>query len=194
MNGSFPWSFRMIMSSSSGESAVEQNWHGAIQAMFGSAPFIALVPDGTLWTYTSSSTLDSTFHQTTKTTTNTNVPGTATTSLPYHVASVVTWRTAFSAKYGRGRWYLPALSTGALATGGYAMSATAATDVAGAVNAAIAAWAGVLNPVLWHAKGSKTGPGPNSTDPIIGGDVPSGFDTQRRRADKLVPVRVALTF
>lgn len=194
MDSAFPWSFGMVMSSSQAEAAVEANWHGSMTAMFNSATFQALVPTTVVLTYTSSSTLDSHFHQTTKTRTNATVAGTATTSLPPHVSEVVTWRTAFSTRYGTGRWYLPPLSTGALATGGYLLSSAAVTDIVGAVNIAVAAWSGVINPVLLHRKGSKTGPGPLSTDPITGGDVPNAFDTQRRRADKLVPARVSLTF
>lgn len=194
MNSAFPWSFRMVMSSSSGESAAESNWHASILAMFNSAPFLALVPASTELTYTYSSTLDSTFHQTTKTQSTAAVSGSATASLPYHVAEVVTWRTGFATRYGRGRWYLPPLATSALATAGYVLSTTAVTDIVGAVNAAIAAWAGVLNPVLLHRKATKNGPGALSTDPIVSGDVPNGLDTQRRRGDKLVPVRSSLTF
>jgi hypothetical protein len=114
--------------------------------------------------------------------------------MPYHIASVVTWRTGFAARYGHGRWYLPGFATTALATGGYTMAAAAAADVQAAVNIAIAAWSGILNPVLYHAKGTKNGPGANSTDPIVAGDVPNGFDTQRRRGDKFVPTRLSLTF
>lgn len=194
LNSSFPWSFSMVMSSSEGESAVETAWHASITDMIGSTGLVALIPADTALTYTYSSTLDSTFHQTTKTQTNATLPGTGGASLPYHVAEVVTWRTSFATRYGRGRWYLPPLTTAAMAAGGYILSSTAQGDIVTAVNAAITAWSGVLNPVLLHRKGTRSGPGPLSTDPIVGGDVPNGLDVQRRRADKFTPARTSLTF
>lgn len=187
LNDSFPWSFRMYMVSPDSEATVESTWHGSIKSMWNSAPFNALISSTNHFTGTSSSTLNASWKQTTKTTTDEDLPGTGVQSLPYECAHVVTWRTALANKMGHGRWYLPAMTTGALATGGYVLSTTAVTDIVGAVNIAIAAWAGALTPVILHRKTL-------TTDNVIKGDVPDGVYVQGRRADKRVPARTSLTF
>jgi len=191
---SFPWSFRMYSTSAATEEAAQTAWSSAIVAMFSSEGFAAIVPSTVELTSTYTSTMNADWKQTTKTSTDESVVGTGATSLPYHVCEVVTWRTAQATRYGHGRWYLPCLATTALASGGYYLASAAVGDIVSAVNAAISAWTGTLQPVILHRKGTKSGPGPLTTDNIISGDVPDGFDTQRRRADKRVPARQSLTF
>lgn len=194
LNGSSAWSFRSYATSSGAESAVQTAWNSGIAAMFASSGFAGLLPTTVELTYTYTSTMNANWKQTTKTQTNLSVVGTATTSMPYHVSEVVTWRTAQATKYGHGRWFLPPLAVTALATGGWSLSSTAQGDIVTAVNAAITAWGSTVNLVILHRNGTKSGPGPLTTDPVIGGDVPNLLDTQRRRADKIVPSRVSLTF
>lgn len=191
---SFPWSFRMYSTSSATESVAETNWNSGISAMFNTAAFLALLPVGVNVTGTYTSTMNSNWKQTTKTSSTLAIDGTATTALPYEICEVVTWRTAQSTHYGHGRSYLPCLGTGALATGGYYLSSTAQGDIQSAVNALLSQIIGTLQPVILHRKGTKSGPGPLTTDNIIAGDVPNGFAVQRRRADKRVPTRVSLSF
>jgi hypothetical protein len=194
LNSAYAWSFRSYATSPDSEGAVQAAWNSGIVAMFGVSAFQALVPTEVELTYTYTSTMNSNWKQTTKTQNDVSVVGSATTSLPYHVSEVVTWRTAQATKYGHGRWFLPPLGVTALATGGFSLSAAAQTDIVSAVNAAITAWGSTLSLVILHRNGTKSGPGPLTTDPVIGGDVPNILNTQRRRADKIVPSRVALTF
>jgi hypothetical protein len=194
LSGGFPWSIGMVSTSSANEATAQSTWDSAINAIFTNASFIALVPTGTEWTFTSTSTADASFRQTTMTRNTHAVSGTATQGLPYQTCEVVTWRTAQATKWGRGRWYLPGLASTALATGGYVLSATAVSDIVAAVNAAIAIWIGSLNMQILHKRGSLSGPGANTLTPITGGDVANKLVIQRRRADKLVPTRTALTY
>lgn len=190
----FTWSFGMYSISGATESSAESSWHNGVNAMFTTSAFAALLPVGVnlLGTYTS--TMSAAWKQTTKTQTLATISGTATTSLPPHVAEVVTWRAAAATRYGRGRWYLPCLATTSLATGGYIMSSAAQGDIVSAVNALLSTTVGTLQFVLLHRHGTKSGPGPLTTDNIVAGDVGNTFDTQRRRAEKIVVTRSPLTF
>jgi hypothetical protein len=194
LEGGFPWSIGMVSTSSAAESAAETSWSAAIQAMWAVSGFIDLVPAGTVLTYTSSSTASADFKQTTKTTTDLSLAGNATAGLPYQVAEVVTWRTTSATKWGRGRWYLPPLSPTALATAGFVLSAAAVTAIVDGVNAAIAEWSGTLNPQILHRKNTISGPTADTLTAISGGDVSDKCVIQKRRADKYVPTRTALTF
>lgn len=190
----FPWSISMVSTSSASESAAQTVWDNGIVAMWGSAAFNALVPAGTKLTYTSTSTANALFKQTTKTTNTHNTPGTATASLPYQVGEIVTWRTAQATKWGRGRWYLPPLGPGALATAGLVLSTTAVGDIVAAVNAGLTIWVASLNFQIVHRKNTLSGPLADTLTPISGGDVADKLVIQRRRGDKYVPIRTALTF
>lgn len=195
IEAAFPWSFRSYSTSTSAESAAETTWHTGIAAMFNSTGLQSMLATGTSLTYTYTSTMDAAWHQTTKTQTNATIAGTATTSLPFHVAECVTWRSAFATRYGRARWYLPPLATGALATGGYYMSAAAVGDIVTAVNAFLSNITATIQLVILHRHGTKNGSiTPLAFTPITGGDVGDSFDTQRRRADKRTEARTSLTY
>lgn len=194
INSSFPWSIRMYSTSSSSEAAAETTWSSAIAALFDSSGFAALLPSTVNMDSTYTSTMSAAWKQTTKTTTSASLVGGATQSLPYRTCEIVTWDTAQATRYGRGRWYLPCLAVGALATDGYTLSSTAQNDIVTAVNAFLTASVGSLQFVILHRRGTKTGPGPLTTDNIVSGSVPNTFASQRRRADKVVPTRVSLTF
>lgn len=194
IGGSFPWSLRMYATASGSEAAVETTWSSGIAAMFNATGFNGILPNTVNVNSTYTSTMDASWKQTTKTQTSASLTGGAAQSLPWHVAEVVTWRTALATRYGRGRWYLPCLGSGSLATAGGKMSATAQTDIVTAVNALLAITVPSIQFVILHRRGTKTGPGPLTTTPIISGDVPDGYDVQRRRADKYVPARTSLTF
>lgn len=194
IGGAFPWSISMVSTSSASESAAQTVWDNGVVAMWGSAAFNALVPANTHLTYTSTSTANALFKQTTKTTNTHSTPGTATASLPYQVAEIVSWRTAQATKWGRGRWYLPPLSPTALATAGLVLSTTAVGDIVAAVNAGLAIWVASLNFQIVHRKATLSGPAADTLTPIDAGDVADKLVIQRRRGDKYVPVRTALTF
>ena len=195
LDNNFPWSFSLHSQSALGESPAETIWAQSMEAMFGTASLQALFATTLSMTETYTSTMDATFHQTTKTTTTHNLVGQATESLPFHVAEVVTWRSVFATRWGRGRWYLPPLGTGALATNGWFMSSAAVTAIVAGVNAAITTWGAQIQPQILHRKGNQNGAvSPLSLSPITLGDVGDGFDTQRRRGDKRVEARQQLTF
>jgi hypothetical protein len=194
LEGGFPWSIRMVSTSSSTESAAQTTWDSGFNALWTSSAYHALVPTGTIWTYSSTSTASADFKQTTKTTTTHSVAGTATAGLPFQVGTIITWRTAQATKWGRGRSYLPSIGVTALATAGFVLSATALTDIQTAVNAALAVWVGSLNLQILHRKATLSGPGANTLTPIVAGDVSDKLVIQRRRGDKYTPTRAALTF
>jgi len=194
LSGGFPWSIRMVSTSSDSESAAQSVWDSGVVAMWTSAAYLALLPSGTELTYTATSTASATFKQTTKTSNTHATAGSAAQGLPFQCANVVSWQTANFTKWGRGRWYLPSVGSGGLATAGYVLSATALTDIQSAVNAGLAIWVAALNFQILHPKGTLSGPGPNTLTPITGGTVANKLVIQRRRADKYVPTRAALTF
>lgn len=194
LEGGFPWSFGSVSTSSGAESAAEAAWTSGINAMFVNSAFSALLPTGTVLTYTSTSTATSDFKQTTKTTTDYTLTGTATEGLPYQVGEVVTWRTASATKWGRGRWYLPPLAPGALDTAGFVLSSSAVAAIVGAVNDAITAWGTTIQLQILHRHATLSGPGADTLTPVTGGDVSNKLVIQRRRGDKYVPTRTALTF
>lgn len=194
LQGGFPWSIGMVSTSSDGEAAAQTVWDNGVVAMWGLAAFNAIMPAGSILTYTQTSTANASFKQTTKTSNTHNTPGTATAGLPFQVAEVVTWRTAQATKWGRGRWYLPTIGSTALATSGFVLSATAVSDIVSAVNAGLAIWVSALNFQILHRKATLTGPAANTLTPISSGDVSNKLVIQRRRADKYVPTRTTLTF
>lgn len=194
LSGGFPWSIGMVSVSSSNEATAQSTWNSAITAMFGVSGFLALVPSTVELTYTSTSTADGAFRQTTLTRNTLSIVGTGAAGLPYQVAEVVTWRTANATKWGRGRWYLPPLTSASLASGGFVLAAGTVTEIVAAVNAAISAWLGTLNMQILHKRGTLSGPAALTLTPITAGDVSNKCVIQRRRADKLVPTRTALTY
>lgn len=194
LEGGFPWSIGMVSTSTDSESAAEGVWSSGVAAMFTSASFHALLPTGTVLTYTSTSTASADFRQTTLTETTHSTPGTATQGLPFQAAEVVTWRTDRRTKDGHGRWYLPTIGVTALATDGFVLSTTAVGDIVTAVNAGLTVWVGSLNFQLLHRKNTMSGSLANTLTPIATGDVSDKLVIQRRRADKYVPARQDLTF
>lgn len=192
--GTFPWSFTMKATSSATESAVETAWGAGIAAMFNSAGYKALLSEDTELTYTSTSTADAAWKQTTKTETSHAISGTGDGALPYQVSAVVTWRTAQATKWGHGRWYTPAMAPASLDATGFIYSAAATAALVTAVNAAITTWGTTFAPCILHRKGTISGPGALTTTPITGGDVSNKPAIQRRRGDKYTVIRSALSF
>jgi hypothetical protein len=194
LGGTFAWSFTAKSSSSSNEAAAQSAWDDGISSMFNLTALNDLFASDVELTETSTSTATADWKQSTITKNTHAIAGAATQSLPYQVAEVVTLDTDLATKYGRGRWYLPPLAVGALATDGFVLSAAAVTAVVDGVNAAFAAWAGVLTLQILHRNGSLGGAvAPLSTTPVSSGSVSNKFVIQKRRADKLVPTRSAIT-
>ncbi len=194
LEGGFPWSINMVSVATATETTAETTWADGIVNMFSLAGFRALVPAGTILTFTSTSTANAVFKQTTKTTTTHSIAGTGGAGLPYQVGEVVTWRTTQATKWGRGRWYLPPMTAAALDTAGFILAAASVTEVVDAVNLFLTAIIGTLSPQILHRKNTLSGPLANTLTPIVTGDVSDKCVIQRRRGDKFVPTRTALTF
>lgn len=191
---SFAWSFTAKSVSTVAEAAAETAWSNGIAAMFSHASFNALLPTEVELTETTTSTATATWKQSTLTRTSHTIAGTAAQSLPYQVAEVVTLRTALATKYGHGRWYVPPMAVTALDTGGFILSTAAQTALRDAVNAAFAAFAGILNLQILHRHGSiDSVVAPLSTSAVISGDVANKFVIQKRRADKSAVARLDIT-
>lgn len=189
---SFPWSCRMVTQSTNSESSVSTLWDAAVVALWTESALIAYIPTDAKLGYSSVSTASASFKQTTKTQVSHSTPGTSgSVSLPYHTCEIITFRTAFSTRWGRGRWYFPALATNALETTGGVIKAAAQTALQAGMGAFFVALTSAVTPMILHRNGADGGLiTPDSLSTITGGDIPTTFAVQRRRADKLVPTRV----
>lgn len=191
--GAFPWSITMKATGTATEAATETAWAAGLSALFSNAGFAALLSSATELTFTSTSTASAAWKQTTKTETTHALSGTGTGALPYQISAIVTWRTAQATKYGRGRWYLPAMAPSALATGGFVFSSAAQGSMVTALNAMTTAWGVTFQPVILHRHGTISGPGPLTTDPVTTADVSNKPAVQRRRGDKYTVIRASFT-
>lgn len=194
LGGTFAWSIGSVVYSASAESAVESAWDAAILAMWEDSTLAPFIPSTTTLTYTSSSTASAEFKQTTKTTTDHDIAGTSSSdAVGYRTCIIVTWRSALATRWGRGRWFLPGPATNALASTGYELSTAASTAVSDGVAAFTSALGSTLQLQILHRKGSLDGAAsPLSLSPVVTADTPNTFATQRRRADKIVPVRTTI--
>lgn len=195
MGGSFAWSNNAIVSSTLSESAVAAAFNTAYRLIFTNATLAPYIPTTVEITATSASTMSSFFKQTTKTTTVATTAGTGTSAaVGYRNCEIITFRTAFATKWGRGRWYFPPLGTNALAAGGFSILAAAQTALAGAMTAYFTSVGSSYTHVILHRQQIDSGlRAAYSTDTVVAADVPSVFATQRRRADKIVPTRDSIT-
>ena len=187
------WSVGMASEGSISEGAAETAWGNAWHAFMTDASVSALYPGSVTLTETYSTTVDSTWHQTTVTRSTWSDAGSnAGVSMPPQIAVGVTWRSSYATRYGRGRWYLPPLSGGELAADGYWTSAavSALATALGTLYGSLVT-AG-LQPVLVSRRaGLRTTA--YSVRPIQSADMPNKAVVQKRRGDKLVPTRTTIT-
>lgn len=194
LGGSFPWSIRAWALGSGTEATVQTAWDAGVLAWWNSASYLAMMPSTTTLTYTYTSTATAQFKQSTKTLTNHAIAGGfAGSALPFQTCNIATFRTALAMKAGRGRLYLPALGTSALATTGYVMSATAMTNLQTALNALGTAIGSTFTFQILHRKATLSGLGALTLTPVTGADASNKFGIQRRRGDKFVPTRSTWT-
>ena len=195
LNDAFPWSINAFGESSNAEATVANAWDGAIRGVFLDATFSTYIPTTVALTETSASTASATFKQTTKTVTASTTAGAATGgAMPYHTCEIITLRSSLAKRSGRGRWYFPPLSVGALAADGFTILSTAQD----AMESAFTTFFSTLSPSITlgikHLKASLDGTTQAYTmSQIVAADIPSAFAVQRRRADKLVPSRVSIS-
>lgn len=195
LNTAFPWSMNSVLESSGSEAAVATAFNTAIRACFTNATLAPYIPTTVEITETSVSTASATFKQTTKTTTTATTAGTGTdAALPFRTCEIITFRTAFATKYGRGRWYFPPLGFNALAASGFEILAAAQTALQDGLNAYFTSVGSSYQHVILHRRATAGGArAAYSTDVVTAADIPSTFATQKRRADKIVPSRLSVT-
>lgn len=195
LNATFPWSVNAVATSNASEATMASVFDDAFRAIWGDSGLKTYIPTNVTIEQTSVSTASATFRQTTKTTTVSETAGTSTSiALPYHTCEIVTFRTAYSTKWGRGRWYLPPLATNALAADGFSLLAGAQTDLQHGLNDYFSAVGSTYQHVILHKKATAGGGrAAYTTDVVTAADIPSTFSVQRRRADKIVPSRLTVT-
>lgn len=108
----------------------------------------------------------------------------ATGPVPPQCAVVVSLRTALFNKSGRGRFYLPALSTDKVTAG--RITGTVVTQIVTASQKMVQSLNGAGYTVCVYHRATKT------HDNVVSVNVGDVFDTQRRRRDKLVEARTSL--
>lgn len=113
-----------------------------------------------------------------------SLPGVASGEmLPFQCASGVSWRTALATRSGRGRMYLPPLAVSVLDTGRLSTGAVSTiVDAVGQLTDSLDG--GGLALVLLNRTTL-------ATTPVTTVDVGNVIDTQRRRRNKLIEVRVS---
>jgi len=141
---------------------------------------------------TSTSTASPTWRQTTITRTTENVSGTAATQeLPISNALVVTYRSANATKSGHGRWFMPPPVAAALSigSGGHVSTGSSTTLAAGIVALRTALTGAGLTPLILTARATQGGLPADSTQAVVEWELVHTLGTQKRRGDKLVPLR-----
>lgn len=113
-----------------------------------------------------------------------SLPGTSTAEmLPFQCATAVSLRTIFATRRGRGRFFLPPVTVAAIASG--RLLTTAQTTLADAAQSMMTVLAGQGQTPVVYSRASR------AAITITGIDVGNVIDTQRRRRNKLVEVRIS---
>lgn len=195
LNAAFPWSVNSVLSSNDTESTVAASFNTAFRLIWTNATLAPYIPTTVTIEETSVSTASSQFKQTTKTSTAASTAGTSTdVALPFHTCEIITFRTPYATKWGRGRWYLPPLAVNALAADGFSILAAAQTALQDGLNAYFTSVGAVYTHAILHRRATAGGGRTAfTTDQVSAADIPSTFAVQRRRADKLVPSRLSVT-
>lgn len=195
LNAAFPWSMNFTLSATESEAAVSALFNTAIRGVFTDTELTTYIPTTVEITETSVSTASATFKQTTKTTVSATTAGTGTSvALPYQICEIITWRTSFATKWGRGRSYFPPLGVNALAADGFSILVAAQDAMQHAWNGYFTAVSATYQHLIKHPKATAGGArAAYTTDTVATADIPSTFAVQTRRADKLVPSRVSVT-
>lgn len=179
------WTWTMHTDSTLEVDAAQAAWTTAVSGYLedGSPPLTNSFPTSVVATQTSTALLSgATGAQVTRRISAINIPGTsADEMLPYQIAVAVSLRTDLATRAGRGRFYLPPVSTTLLADGripaaNVELLADRSQDFLQAL-----ATAG-LDPVIYHRAS-------NDSTPVTSVDVGDVFDTQRRRRNSLIEVR-----
>lgn len=194
LDAAFPWSINGAATSTESESAVNTAWSTMWASIFGDATLKAFIPPMTSLSLTTCSTASAQLKQTTKSESSHSLVGTSTSpALPFRTSSIITLRSDFATRWGRGRWFFPGLATNALATDGYFYSQAAMTALANAFTAAVTTFQAAAQLAIAHRTAITGGPAQYSTTPVTHGDVSDAIASQRRRADKRQAIRTDWT-
>lgn len=157
------------------ESATGAIWTGQLDALFSA--------DIVMTEVTTASLDETTGGQISRLSSAVNRPGVnAGEMLPFQVSEVVSLRSALATRSGRGRFYLPPIAEGQTAAG--RLTSTTVSAIVTAVNQYFSALdTGGLDPVLLNRTTMVQ-------TPVTQFDVGDVLDTQRRRRNGLLEVRV----
>lgn len=181
------WSFTLHTNSTNDLATAQSRWVTATGVMW-TGEMDALVSNQVSMTeLTTASITTATGQQISRVSTTVARPGVSTDeSLPAQCATVVSLTSETATRAGRGRFYLPPLAVTVMNTG--RLSAASMTALVAAVDSLFSSLGSgtPLDPVLY----SRTA---HTLTNITGGNIGNVIDTQRRRRNKLIEVRTALT-
>jgi hypothetical protein len=190
------WSFGLNSTGAITEAAAETAWAAAVAAFFADATVKTYFMAGTVLSLTSTSTASASWKQTTKTSTTHAVAGTsAGLQLPPRTTVLLSLYSAQATRWGRGRITLPSPTSTLLSADGKGqLLAAAGTAIGAAATTMFGSITGAgLTPLLVTKRATKSGRPAFSTVAVTSGLVWHKFDTQRRRADKIVVTSTAFT-
>jgi len=190
MSGRAPgeeWSCTLYTTGSGTLASAQTGWSNAVNS-FWTDSLDSIVTADVAVTEVSTATIDpTTGKQLSRLLDDVSLPGVATGQmLPFQCATSISWRSALATRAGRGRMYLPPLAASTLATG--RISSGAATTISDSAALLVSSLDSDGLALILFGRTSHT------VTPITGGDVGNVIDTQRRRRNKLIEVRTAITF
>jgi hypothetical protein len=191
LGGSLPWSFGFWLTAALAEGTVSTDFNNAVNTLFTTATngLENFMSSDVTVTGTAVSTLNSTMHQTTKTSASLTITGTdANASLPWNVAEVLTLRSANATKWGHGRIYLPPFAEDQVTA--HVIKAATMTSMQTVFNAFFASLTGAgISFFIFNKVQRKDGTAPYTVTAITGYDLSNKPAQQRRRVSKVVPGR-----
>jgi hypothetical protein len=178
------WSCTLHTTGAGTLASAQTAFSGAVGA-FWTGELDSIVTADVSVTEVSTASIDAgTGHQISRLIDDVSLPGVAAGEmLPFQCASGVSWRTAMATRSGRGRMYLPPLAVSTLDTGRLSSAAVSTIiDAVGQLTDSLDG--GGLALVLLNRTTL-------ATTAVTSVDVGNVIDTQRRRRNKLVEVRVS---
>lgn len=180
------WSFGVYTTGDGSLQSAQDAFTDAIAAMWTGNLDAVMTPDVVVTELSTASIASASGTQLLRVTDDVSLPGVATGEmLPFQCATSVSWTADLATRAGRGRIYLPPLAASSLDGG--RVSSDAVVVIADAANAL---WAGLDTGGLALVLYGRT---THTTNAVTGGNVGDVIDTQRRRRNKLIEARTALT-
>lgn len=198
LGGTLPWSYHMNLQSSAVESTVASNWAARNATLWNTATdgLKNFMSADVVFNNTFVTTLNATFHQTTKTENASGLPITgsdANASLPWSIAEVVTLRTPFATKSGHGRFFLPPMAEDNIVA--HVIKASTITSMKTVFDVF---FAGLIAdghiPFVYNARTLKDGTLPFTIKLCTSYDLSNKPARQSRRVSKVVPTRTPGVF